>query len=53
LFHLTSYWFWSTTPDKSGQALHMELSDGPGNDHRQAFPVNFSRYHRALCVQSP
>lgn len=53
LFHLTSNVFWSATPDNTTQAFHVELSDGPGNDHRVAYPANFSRYHRALCVRQP
>ena len=53
LFHLTSNYFWSATSESATKAFHMDLSDGPGNDHRVAWPPNFSKYHRALCVRLP
>jgi hypothetical protein len=53
LFHLTSYYFWSATSQSATKAFHIDLSDGPGNDHRVAWPPNFSKYHRALCVRHP
>lgn len=52
-FHLTSNYFWSATSDGATKAFHMELDDGPGNNHRVAYPPNFSKYHRALCVRQP
>lgn len=53
LFKLTSDIFWSATSESSEKAFHMELDDGPGNNHRVAWHPGNSRYHRALCVRHP
>jgi hypothetical protein len=53
LFHLTGNLFWSATSESATKAFHMELDDGPGNDHRVAWHPGNSRYHRALCVRQP
>ena len=49
LFHLSSYWFWSATPDSGGKSWHDDLSGGP--HHRELWVADFSKYHRALCVR--
>lgn len=53
LFNLTADTFWSATSDSPEKAFHMELDDGPGNNHRVAWHPGNSRYHRALCVRHP
>lgn len=47
LFHLTSYWFWSSTKSGSGGAWLVNL----GNGNRTSDDVSHSDSARALCVR--
>lgn len=53
LFRLTNNYFWSATSESPTKFFHMELDDGPGNDHRVALHPGNSRNHRALCARHP
>jgi hypothetical protein len=48
-FRLSGYWFWSSEPNGSSEAWHVDLDDGL----RYSGHVGSRDYGRALCVRRP